>query len=182
MEQNCWSIINNLKKIQAQEYAQKELIRALCKKLGKVKPEELEAAIDNLPTRKKVDELEARNSFLLKKANKLKVELNEEKKEHQEAIDKLNSALLFNQKLEEYVGHPGNVVNKVHLFDENLVKHPVSTAKVIPVLIDFAEKMEELLDDMRDLFDGMQPEAPPVVTLENLPDISGEIPSLTGWG
>ena len=41
--------------------------------------------------------------------------------------------------------------------------------------------MEELLDEMRILFDGLQPEVPPVAA-ENLPDISGEIPSLTGWG
>ena len=47
--------------------------------------------------------------------------------------------------------------------------------------MDFADKMEELLDEMRILFDGLQPEVPPVAA-ENLPDISGEIPSLTGWG
>ena len=144
--------------------------------------EELEAAINNLPTQKKVDELEAKNNFLLEKVNKLKAELKEQKKEHQEAIDKLNSALLWNQKLEEYVGHPDDVVNKARLFDENLAKHPIMASKVIPVLVDFVEKMEELLNNMRGLFDGLQPEAPPVITLENLPDISSEIPSLTGWG
>ena len=47
----------------------------MCKKLGKCRPEELEAGIDNLLTRKKVDELEAKNSFLLEKANKPKAEL-----------------------------------------------------------------------------------------------------------
>ena len=41
--------------------------------------------------------------------------------------------------------------------------------------------MKELLDKMRVLFDGLLPEVPPVAA-ENLPDISGEIPSLTGWG
>ena len=72
-------------------------------------------------------------------------------------------------------------MNKARLFDANLAKNPVSARKIIPVLVDFAEKMEELLDEMRVLFDGLQPEVPPVVA-ENLPDISGEIPSLTGWG
>ena len=66
------------------------------------------------------------------------------------------------------------------MFDKNLAKHPVS-AKVIPVLVDFAEKMEELLDDMKDLFDRLQLEAPPIVTLKNLHDLLREIPSLTGW-
>ena len=72
------------------------------------------------------------------------------------------------------------MVNKVHLFDANLAQHPIIAKKVIPVLVDFADKMEELLDEMRILFDGLQPQVPPVAA-ENLPDISGEIPSLTGW-
>ena len=76
----------------------------------------METAIDNLPIQKKVDELEAKNSFLLEKVNKLRIDLKKTKKEHHEPIDKLNSALQFNQKLEEYVGNPDDVVNKVHLF------------------------------------------------------------------
>ena len=47
--------------------------------------------------------------------------------------------------------------------------------------MDFAEKMEELLDEMRVLFDRLQPEVPPFAA-KNLSDISGEIHSLTGWG
>ena len=73
------------------------------------------------------------------------------------------------------------MVNKAQLFDANLAQIPVTAKKVIPVLVDFADKMEELLDEMRILFDGLQPEVPPVAA-ENLPDISDEIPSLTGWG
>ena len=138
-------------------------------------------AIDSLPIRKKIDELEAKNDFLLKKANKLRIELKETKEDHHKAIDKFNVALTFNQKLEAYVGHTGDVVNKARLFDANLAKNLVSAGKVIPILVDFAEKMEEILDKMRVLFDGIQPEVPPM-TAENLPDISGEIPSLTRWG
>ena len=182
MEQNYKTIANNLKDIRDQEHGQGELIRALCKKLENVKPERLEVAIDNLPTEKKVDELEAKNSFVLEKANKLRVDLKETRKDHHEVVDKLNSALQFNQKLEEYVGNSGDIVNKACLFDKNLMKHHISAAKVIPILVDFAKKMEELLDEMRVLFKGLQPEVPPVVAVENLPDILGEIPSLTGWG
>ena len=133
-----------------------------------------------MPTQKKIDELEAKNDFLLEKANKLRVELKETKEDHHKAIDKLNVALTFNQKLEAYVCHSGDVVNKARLFNANLAKNLVSAGKVIPILVDFAEKMEELLDKMRVLFDRLQPEVC-LVAAENLPDISGEIPSLTGW-
>ena len=115
------------------------------------------------------------------KSKKISEELKEEKEAHKKALDKLNLSLAFNQKLETYVRHTGDVVNKAKLFDANLAKNPVTAGKVIPVLVDFAEKMEELLDEMRMLFDGLQPEVPPVAA-ENLLDISGEIPSLTGWG
>ena len=95
-------------------------------------------------------------------------------------MDKLNLSLAFNQKLEAYVGNAGDVINKAQLFDANLTQHPVTAKNVIPVLVDFADKMEELLDEMRVLFDGLLPEVPPVAA-ENLPEISGEVPSLIGW-
>ena len=96
-------------------------------------------------------------------------------------MDKLNLSLAFNQKLEAYIGNAGDVVNKAQLFDTSLAQHSVTAKKVIPVLVDFADKMEELLDEMRVLFDGLLPEVPPVAA-ENLPEISGEVPSLIGWG
>ena len=133
------------------------------------------------PIQKKVDKLEAKNAFLLEKSNKISTELKEEKEAHKKALDKLNLSLAFNQKLETYVGNIGDVVNKAKLFEANLAKNPVTVRKVIPVLVDFVEKMEKLLDEMRVLFDRLQPEVPPV-NAENLPDISGEIPSLTRWG
>ena len=126
--------------------------------------------------------MEAKNSFLLEKAKKLKEELDKQKKQNQEAIDWLNAALLFNQKLEEYVGFPGDVLNKARLFDNNMAKNPVSATKVIPILVDFADKMEELLDDMRSLFDRLAPQGNPEVPLKNVLDISGDILSLSGWG
>ena len=152
-----------------------------CARLRNIQPDGLLDAIDNLPSQKRVEELEAKVAFLQEKSKKVSEELREEKEAHKKALDKLNLSLAFNQKLETYVGHTGDVVNKAKLFDANLAKNPVTAGKVIPVLVDFAEKMEELLDKMRILFDGLQPEVPPV-TVENLPDISGEIPSLTGWG
>ena len=172
-------IAHAMKEIQEQEREQQGLIRAMCARLENIQPDGLLEAIDNLPSQKRVEELEAKVAFLQEKSKKVSEELREEKEAHKKALDKLNLSLAFNQKLETYVGHTGDVVNKAKLFDANLAKNPVTAQKVIPVLVDFAEKMEELLDKMRILFDGLQPEVPPV-TVENLPDISGEIPSLAG--
>ena len=138
-------------------------------------------AIEHLPSQKRMEELEAKVSFLQEKSKKASEELKEEKELHRKAVDKLNLSLAFNQKLETYVGNTGDVVNKAQLFDANLAQHPVTAKKVILVLVDFADKMEEFLDEMRVMFDGLLPEVPPVAA-QNLPDISGEIPSLIGWG
>ena len=170
-----------MKETREREREQQGLIQAMCARLENVQPNGLLEAIDDLPSQKKVEELEAKNTFLHEKSKKISEELKEEKEAHKKALDKLNLSLAFNQKLETYVGHTRDVVNKAKLFDANLAKNPVTAGKVIPVLVDFAKKMEELLDEMRMLFDGLQPEVPPVAA-ENLPDISGEIPSLTGWG
>ena len=174
-------IAHAMKEIREREREQQGLIQALCGKLGNIQPDELLAAIDHLPSQKRLEELEAKTAFLQEKSKKASKELREEKEAHRKALDKLNLSLAFNQKLETYIGHTGDVVNKAQLFDANLAQHPVIAKKEIPVLVDFADKMEELLDEMRILFDGLQPEVPPGAA-ENLPDISGKIPSLIGWG
>ena len=172
-------IVHAMKEIWERECEQQGLIQAMCARLGNIQLDGLLEAIDDLPSQKKVDELKAKSTFLHKKSKKISDELKEEKEAHRKVLDKLNLSLALNQKLETYVRHTGNVVNKAKLFDANLAKNPVTAGKVIPVLVDFAEKMEELLDKMRILFNGLQPEVLPVAA-ENLPDILGEIPSLTG--
>ena len=180
-ERSYQTIAVACREIRAREREREALIQEVCKRLGNVHPDELLEAIDHLPSQKRLEELEAKTAFLQEKSKKASEDLREEKEAHRKALDKLNLSLAFNQKLETYVGHTGDVVNKAQLFDANLAQHPVAAKKVIPVLVDFADKMEELLDEMRTLFDGLQPEVPPVAA-ENLPDISGEIPSLTDWG
>ena len=181
VERNYQTIAFAYREIRAREREREALIQEACQRLGNVRPDELVAAIEHLPSQKRMEELEAKVSFLQEKNKKANEELKEEKEAHRKAVDKLNLSLAFNQKLEAYVGNAGDVVNKAQLFDANLAQHPVTAKKVIPVLVDFADKMEELLDEMRVLFDGLLPEVPPVA-VENLPEISGEVSSLTGWG
>ena len=180
-ERSYQTIAVACREIRARKREREALIQEVCKRLGNVQPDELLEAIDHLPSQKRLEELEAKTAFLQEKSKKASEELREEKEAHRKAFDKLNLSFAFNQKLETYIGHTGDVVNKAQLFDANLAQHLVAAKKVIPVLVDFADKMEELLDEMRTLFDGLQPEVPPIAA-ENLPGISGEIPSLTSWG
>ena len=177
VERNYQTSAFACREIRAREREREALIQEACQWLGNVRPDELVAAIEHLPSQKRMEELEAKVSFLQEKNKKANEELKEEKEAHRKAVDKLNLSLAFNQKLEAYVGNAGDVVNKAQLFDANLAQHPVTAKKVIPVLVDFADKMEELLDEMRVFFDEFLPEVPPVA-VENLPEILGEVPSL----
>ena len=105
-------IAHALKEIREREREQQGLIRALCGKLRNIQPDELLAAIDHLPSQKRLEELEAKTTFLQEKSKKASEELREEKEAHRKALDKLNLSLAFNQKLETYVGNTGDVVNK----------------------------------------------------------------------
>ena len=73
------------------------------------------------------------------------------------------------------------MLDKVRLFDEGFAKNPVTVAKVIPILVDFNQKMEEILFDMRSLFEGL--EAQQLVPLDQMPNLLiniEELPTLQG--
>ena len=76
-------IAHAMKEIREREREQQKLIRAMCARLGEVQLDGLLEAIDDLPSQKKIDELEAKNTFLHKKSKKVSEELKEEKEAHQ---------------------------------------------------------------------------------------------------
>ena len=89
-------IAHALKKIREREREQQGLIWALCGRLGNIQPDELLAAIDHLPSQKRLEELEAKTTFLQEKSKKANEELREKKEAHRKALDKLNLSLAFN--------------------------------------------------------------------------------------
>ena len=133
VERNYQTIAVTCREIRAREHEREALIQEVCHWLGNVRPDELVEAISHLPSQKRMEELEAKVSFLQEKSKKAAEELKEEKELHRKAVDKLNLSLAFNQKLEAYIGNTEDVVNKAQLFDANLAQHPVIAKKVIPV-------------------------------------------------
>ena len=57
-------IAHTMKEIREREREQQKLIRAICARLGNIQPDRLLEAIDNLPSQKRVEELEAKIAFL----------------------------------------------------------------------------------------------------------------------
>ena len=95
-ERSYQIIATACREIRSRECEREALIQDLCKRLGNVHPDGLLEAIDDLPSQRKVDKLEAKNAFLLEKANKTGTKLKEEKEEHWKALDKLNLSLAIN--------------------------------------------------------------------------------------
>ena len=96
-------------------------------------------------------------------------------------VNKLNNNLDLVHKIEGYIQLPADVLNKARFFDEGFAKSPVTAAKVILVVVDFNEKMEEILLDMRGLFKGLEAQQIPLDQLPNLFINTKELPMLQGW-
>ena len=74
------------------------------------------------------------------------------------------------------------MLNKAKLFNEGLAKNLITIAKVILVLVDFNQKMEEILLDIQGLFEGLEVQG--LVPLDQMPNISintNELPTLQRW-
>ena len=69
-------------------------------------------------------------------------------------VNKLNDNLDVIQKIKDYIWEPGEVLNKAKLFDAGLSKNSITVVKVILVLVDFNQKMDDLLMDMQNLLMG----------------------------
>ena len=88
--------------------------------------------------------------------NWLENELQIERVDSLYAINKLNKSLEVIKKFKGYIKQLADILNKERLFNVGLVKQLVSLSKVILVLANFNVKMEELLNDMRSLFHGLE--------------------------
>ena len=89
-ERNYQTIAVACREIRAREREWEALIQEVCKRLGNVQPDGLLEAIDDHPSQKKLDELEAKSTFLHEKAKKVSNKLKEEKEAYRKALDKLN--------------------------------------------------------------------------------------------
>ena len=108
--------------------------------------------------------------ILQEKVNWLGYELQTKKVDSEYAVNKMNESLEVIKKIKGYIKEPADILNKARLFDKNLAEHPVSAAKEILVLVDFNQKMEELLDNIRSLFHRL--ELNQELPLDEVPSIS----------
>ena len=141
----------------------RKVVRSTCAIVGAEMEDTLVKTLKELPQRQAILDLEKKNA-------KLKEELEDERKANSVPATKLGESLELVRKMEGMAQQPADILNKAKLFDEGFAKNPVTTAKVIHVLVDFNEKMDEILMDMRALFEGLEVDG--LVPLDQVPNIS----------
>ena len=157
----------------------RKVVRVACTMVGAEGEDTFLETLSKLPQKQTVVDLQMKNKKLKEEVKRLKEELEDKKKANATAATKLNKSQELIRKMEGVVQQPVEILNKARLFNEGLAKNPVTAAKVIPVLVDFNEKMDEILLDMQALFDGLKVEG--LVPLEQVPNISinmEELPNL----
>ena len=151
-------ITDSLNEIRERCGRTRKVVRAACAMVRTEREDTLIETLEELSQKQTVINLKAKNHKLKEEVKKLKEELEDKRKANATATTKLNESLELIRKMEGVIQQSAEILNKAKLFDEGLVKNSITTAKVIPVLVDFNQKMEELLLDMRALFDGLEVE------------------------
>ena len=126
--------------------------------------------LKELLQRQAVLDFESKNAKLKEEVKRLKEELEDERKANAVAATKLGESLELVWKMEGVVQQSANILNKAKLFDVGLAKNLIIAVKVIPVLVDFNQKMDELFMDMQALFEGLEVDG--LVPLDQVPNIS----------
>ena len=134
-----------------------------------VEPVEVMDRMRTLPKPEDLTDLQARMDCLLKenvelraradKGDALRVENKELKGQMKEAEKEIKAARTewdkskeITQKVSKFLGSPGDVLNKARLFDHGL-KQPAtdSGVKIMRCMIDYSQKMEKMLKELRTL-------------------------------
>ena len=148
----------------------RKVVPSACAIVGSEGEDTLVDTLKELPQRQVVLDLESKNAKLKEEVKWLKEELEDKRKVNFVAAIKLGESLELVRKMEGVAQQPADILNKAKLFDKGLAKNPVTAAKVIPVLVDFNQEMDEILMDMRALFEGLEVDG--LVPLDQVSNIS----------
>ena len=134
---------------------QKELIQEVCGDLGIIHwmSNNQKAHLERLP----LERLEARVNILLVEVEGLKSKVKQKDGDAQTAMKKVNESIEVIRKIQEYIAKLGDTVNKACLLDNHFVNQPILGAGIVTILVDYASKMESILENMRALFVGLEP-------------------------
>lgn len=143
-----------------------EVVRDASKLLGDCKTENIIRELKKLKV-KDSSPSDDQVASMKKEIIDLKVELGYRRDEVEGLKVKIGSL----ERIQEFIGTPGDIINKARLFDEDVKKEgEISATKIVKVVSAFTNRMNEILADIRQLVYGTAagpsrpPMPPPTVT------------------
>ena len=151
------------------QYSKLEFVtKGACKLLGDCRPTNICKELKKFQ-QKDTAALEATNVKLLSHVADLKVELAMKNEEIRQLQEQKKEGL---DRIREFIGNAGDVLNKVRVFDNDIkTEVQLSAPKIITILVNFRHKMEATLSEMWKLVSGSQPELsrPPLPFPKGIP-------------
>ena len=145
-------IREEIEQLQSQYARLEHITRGAGKLLNDCRPSQVLPELEKLVKKKEVEELKEENTRLSGQV----ADLTQEVRVKSDEIRRMNSRTRESlERIQSFIGSPGDVVNKARLFDNDIRTggHP-SAPKIIAVLVEFGRKMEATLSDMRGLLSG----------------------------
>ena len=152
----------------------RDVVVDICKALGDIAIQDIEAALSQVARKQEVAERDSRINQLIREKKELQVQLWKTERELKLEQSKTQGAHRLIELLKEHVRNPGDLVIKARIYDEAVAKIKGITAlKLIHICIDYSTWMETILAEMRVLFDNRNRFfRGSTVPLEKVPDLT----------
>ena len=151
-----------------------DVVVDVCKALGNVAIQDIDAALSQVARKQEVAERDSQINQLIREKEDLQVQLQKMEWELKLEQSKTQGAHRLIGLLEEHVRNPGDLVIKARIYNEAVAKiGGVTALKLIHMCVDYSTRMETILVEMRVLFDNWNRffrDSP--VPLEKVPDLT----------
>ena len=131
-----------------------DVVVDVCKALGDVAIQNIDAALSQVAQKHEVVERDSRINQLIQEKEELQVQFWKTERELKLKQLKTQGAHRLIGLLEEHVRNPGDLVIKVRIYDKAVAKiGGVTALKLIHICVDYSTRMEIIQAEMRVLFD-----------------------------
>ena len=144
-----------LMELQNQYFQMEHITRGVNRALGNCGPGNILRELAKRTDRKQVEALETEKAQLAAQVAAMTREL-AQKSEEIRKFQAEQAAVL--SRVRELVGHPGEIVNKAHLYDQLMESaDPSSARQTLPILVKYSLTMKDLLKEIQKLLSGGTP-------------------------
>ena len=164
--------------LQNQYFRMEHITRGVNRALGNCGPGNILRELAKRTDRKQVEALETEKAQLAAQVAAMTREL-AQKSEEIRKYEAEQTVVL--SRVRQLVGHPGEIVNKAHLYDQLMESaDPSSARQTLPILVKYSRSMKDLLKEIQKLLPGGTPmrmlyPGPPRSPTGTLYEVIGEV-------